>query len=91
MAGNLSNENKEIFGGRHVHPNIVCKNCVYAHGPAPFEDDPEKAYCLVYSRAKTTGKPNEIYFDGEDCEYHTTEAEKKAAEERIKRATKEEA
>lgn len=91
MAGNLSNENKEVFGGRHVHPNIVCKTCIYSRGPAPFEDGPEKSNCRVYQIGKRGDKPNSVYFDGEDCEYHTTEAEKKAAEERIKRATKEEA
>ena len=61
--------------GRIVHPRIVCKTCVFANGPAPFADAPDKSYCLIYTRENGASKPNSVYFDGEDCEYHMTEAE----------------
>ena len=62
--------------GRRVHPSIVCKTCVFAKGPAPFADDPKKSNCLKYPVGGKYGdKPNSVYFDGEDCEYHMTEAE----------------
>ena len=86
---NLSNNN-EIFGGRHVHPNIVCKTCVWSHGPAPFADDPEKSNCLKYPVDGEYGdKPNSVYFDGEDCEYHMTKAEQEAALKMIEEKWKE--
>lgn len=74
--------NSEMFGGRHVHPDIVCKTCVFANGEPPFADGPEKGNCKYY---KQELKPAAVYFDGEPCEFHTTkeEAEKavKALEE----------
>lgn len=63
------------LAGRRVHPSIVCKTCVFANGPAPFADDPEKSHCLIYKDEDGVTKPNSVYFDGEDCEYHMTEAE----------------
>ncbi len=63
------------LAGRRVHPNIVCKTCIFSKGPAPFADAPEKSNCLIYTRENGTSKPNSVYFGGEDCEYHMTEAE----------------
>ncbi len=62
-----------------------CRTCVWSKGPAPFEDAPEKNYCLVYRKKDIIGKPDDVYHEGAECEYHMTEAEKKAAEERIKK------
>ena len=80
---NLSNNDNEVFGGRHVHPNIVCKTCVFANGPAPFEDGPEKSNCQRYRNDDGAIKPSSVYFDGEDCEYHMTKAEQEATRKRI--------
>ena len=80
---NLRNNN-EIFGGRHVHPNIVCKTCVWSHGPAPFADDPEKSNCLKYPVDGEYGDtPNSVYIAVEDCEYHRTKAEQVATRKRL--------
>ena len=78
--------NGEVFVGRHVHPDIVCKTCVLAHGEPPFADGPEKAYCKYYKRGGAEGgKPNTVYFDGEACEFHLTKAEAEKAKEWVKR------
>jgi len=63
------------LAGRRVHPNIVCKTCIFSKGPAPFADAPEKSNCLIYKDEDGVTKPNSVYFDGEECEYHMTEAE----------------
>lgn len=63
------------LAGRRVLPNIVCKTCIFSKGPAPFADDPKKSNCLIYKDEDGVTKPNSVYFDGEDCEYHMTEAE----------------
>jgi len=87
VGGNMSNINdsNEIFSGRRVHPRIVCRDCIWAHGPAPFVDDPEKSNCLKYPCNGARGdKPLSVYYDGEDCEFRMTEGEKKAAEARLR-------
>ena len=72
--------NNEVFGGRHVHPDIVCKTCVLAHGEPPFADGPEKGNCKYYRQEL---KPASVYFDGEDCEFHLTKAEAEKAVEAL--------
>ncbi len=54
---------------------------MFSHGEPPFEDAPEKGYCEIYSRDEGIRKPDEVYFDGKECEfyekdfYHETESE----------------
>ena len=77
------------LAGRRVHPNIVCKTCIFSKGPAPFADDPEKSNCLKYPVGGKYGdKPNSVYFDGEDCEYHMTKAEQESTIKRIEEKRK---
>ena len=70
----------ERFGSVGPHPDIVCKTCVFAHGDPPFADEPTKANCMVYEAENGTDKPDTVYYNGADCEYHKT-AEEIAAEE----------
>ena len=60
------------YGCRQINP-IYCRTCAFAHGEPPFEDNPEKAYCEIYKRGSTRGKPQEVYYDGEECEYYVDE------------------
>ena len=46
-----------------------CQTCVFSHGEPPFADMPEKAYCQIYTREKTTGKPPNVYYEGAECEF----------------------
>ena len=39
----------EQMGGRPADCK-ACQGCLFAHGPAPFENAPDKAYCLIYRR-----------------------------------------
>lgn len=59
----------EMWGCRGINP-AWCKTCIFAHGKPPFADLPEKAYCEIYSRENTSGKPPEVYYDGEECEFY---------------------
>ncbi len=69
-----------IPGCKKINPKY-CKTCMFSHGEPPFEDLPEKAYCEIYSRDEGIQKPDEVYFDGKECEfyekdfYHETESE----------------
>ena len=57
-----------------TQPNPVwCRTCLFSHGEPPFEDLPEKAYCKIYSKDEGEGKPPEVYFDGEECEFYEKE------------------
>ncbi len=47
-----------------------CKSCAFRHGKPPFADLPEKAYCEIYNRDNTNGKPSDVYYDGAECEFY---------------------
>lgn len=59
----------EVFGCLSINPRM-CKTCRFAHGDPPFEDMPEKSYCMIYSRANGEQKPHEVYYEGAECEYY---------------------
>ena len=50
-----------------------CKTCAFAHGAPPFADMPEKAYCEMYPRGESTGKPNAVLFEGAECPFYEKE------------------
>ncbi|MDR1659788.1 MAG: hypothetical protein LBR94_05545 [Desulfovibrio sp.] len=60
----------EMMGGRHVSENIACKTCLFR----PCEMNGEKldrastANCQIYEYPED--KPDEVYFDGAECEYY---------------------
>ena len=63
----------ETFGCRRINPKY-CMTCRFARGEPPFEDAPEKGRCMIYSREEGESKPDEVYFDGQPCEfYHKAE------------------
>jgi hypothetical protein len=57
----------EMIGGKPRNPK-ACMTCLFAHGQPPFADTPEKGCCQIYEYPES--KPNEVYFDGRDCEYY---------------------
>lgn len=56
-------------GCRGINP-VYCKTCMFSRGVPPFADAPEKAYCMIYERDKTSGKPPDVYYEGAECEYY---------------------
>lgn len=71
----MSNEKKsnlqtsENFGCKPINPKM-CKTCRFAHGKPPFEDAPEKRYCMIFSRDDGEQKPPDVYYEGAECEYY---------------------
>lgn len=59
----------EVWGCRGINPKW-CQTCMFAHGKPPFEDLPDKAYCMIYSKDGGEAKPDEVYYDGEECEFY---------------------
>ena len=63
-----------VTGEFHIgvtHPNpVYCRSCRFAHGPAPFADTPEKAYCLIYRREDGQIKPNSVSYEGQPCKFY---------------------
>ena len=59
----------EGFGCKPINPK-KCRKCRFSRGNPPFEDSPEKSYCMIYSRDSGEQKPPEVYYDGGDCEYY---------------------
>lgn len=64
----------EQMGGKPADCK-ACQRCLFAHGPAPFEDAPDKAYCLIYRRGESTGKPCAVLFDGSPCGHFRPDTE----------------
>ncbi|MCI8857161.1 MAG: hypothetical protein HFH26_11565 [Clostridiaceae bacterium] len=64
-----SNIHRPMIGWITANP-VYCRTCCFAHGKPPFEDDPEKAYCRIFGRDDSEGKPMEVYYKGEPCEYY---------------------
>jgi hypothetical protein len=65
----FKNSEAEVIGCRGINPR-ACKTCRFSRGEPPFEDGPEKAYCMIFSRDEGEAKPPEVYYDGEDCEFY---------------------
>lgn len=57
------------FGCKKINPKF-CKMCIFSKGDPPFEDRPEKAYCMIYSREQGVGKPYDVYYEGGLCEFY---------------------
>ncbi len=62
----------DVLASRKINP-AFCKSCVFSHGKPPFADMPEKAYCEIYNRETTTGKPPDVYYEGAECEFYIKE------------------
>ena len=69
LARKYLESEQEVFGCRGINP-AYCRTCIFSRGAPPFADGPEKAYCDIYDRETTNGKPPEVYYDGEECEFY---------------------
>jgi hypothetical protein len=65
----LEEKSQEVWGCGTINPR-ACRTCRFSHGKPPFEDMPEKAYCMIFSRDEGEAKPPEVYYEGEDCEFY---------------------
>lgn len=70
MASNLQEDLH--FGCKPINPEY-CKTCIFSRGDPPFEDSPEKRYCRVFTRESGLRKPNDVYYDGAECEAYEKE------------------
>ena len=62
-------QTEDSFGCLPINPKM-CRTCRFSHGEPPFEDAPDKAYCMIYSREDGEQKPDEVYHHGGKCEYY---------------------
>lgn len=69
LAKKIADTEGQVFGCRKINP-AYCRSCRFANGQPPFEDGPEKAYCMIYSRAEGEAKPEDVYYDGARCDYY---------------------
>ena len=70
MRQNESNLHQNESAGFKCGNPVKCRTCRFAHGDSPFENSPEKSYCMIYSRESGEQKPPDVYYDGGDCEYY---------------------
>lgn len=63
-----ADENAAMTGA--VRPtSVYCQTCKFAHGEAPWADDPLKANCEVYTYGDSL-KPHDVMFNGAPCEFY---------------------
>ncbi len=80
VRGTMATEKQKVpnlelddsFGCLKRNPR-KCRTCANAHGPAPWEDSPDKSYCMAYERRLGNIKPDAVYFDGADCPFYIGE------------------
>lgn len=66
-------EPDDSFGCLKRNPR-KCRACANAHGPAPWEDSPDKSYRMAYERRLGNIKPDAVYSDGTGCPFYAKEA-----------------
>lgn len=55
----------------------ACQDCIYQH-PDPehaYQDDYKKIVCMIYSAERHIMKPDDVLFEGADCEYFESMSE----------------
>lgn len=74
---NMEDKDKEFsfMGVRHPNP-VKCRTCMNSNGEPPFEDSPEKSYCMVFRRKDGNKKPKEVLWEGKDCKYYKEASQK---------------
>jgi hypothetical protein len=50
---------------------VACETCMFSHGEPPYADLPGKANCQVFTYESGLVKPEDVYFYGADCPYHS--------------------
>ena len=71
----LDSENN-AYGSR-VKTRIQCESCLFCDVIDPVGRVPQSRYCLIYDVKSTHGKPDEILYDGEKCEFYEKEKKSK--------------
>ena len=72
LAKKYADSQDEAFGCNTINPKY-CKTCIFCHGKPPFADLPEKAYCQVFTRESGISKPNDVYYNGAECDAYEKE------------------
>lgn len=65
----LEDEMHEVFGCKQPNPKY-CRTCMFVLKKDPFGELPDNAYCRMFPEQEHEGKPNDVYFDGAECEYY---------------------
>ena len=65
-------DSENAVGGSAIINPAYCRTCIFCKVLQPFGRLPENFYCKIFSD-DTTGKPNEVYYDGVECEFYESE------------------
>lgn len=60
-------------GYREVNDLCPCKTCAFAEIIKPIGRQPQTRYCRIYEPDDSHGKPDEVLYEGEECEYYEKE------------------
>lgn len=60
------------FGGR-VTTHKWCDACMFCEVINPIGRQPQTRYCKIFEPTDSDGKPDEVIYDGEPCEYYEPE------------------
>lgn len=61
-------------GGRTPSQHFSCLTCMFAETIDPIGRQPQTRYCMIYGAKDSHGKPDEVLYGGEPCEYYERES-----------------
>lgn len=64
-------------GGGKITTHKWCDTCIFCGVIEPIGRQPQSRYCKIYGATNSPGKPDEVIYEGEICEYYEKEKRKK--------------
>ena len=60
-------------GCGRVTTHKYCDTCIFCEILDPFGRSPQTRYCKIYEPDDSDGKPDEVIYEGAECEYYEKE------------------
>ena len=72
-----SNLHQPVFMGTRETTHEQCSTCIFCEVIEPIGRQPQTRYCKIYGAKDSHGKPDEVIYGGERCEFYEREKRKK--------------
>lgn len=68
-----NNLHQPFYGDGRVTTHTWCDSCLFCAFIEPLGRQPQVRYCKIFSPKDTNGKPDEVIYEGGECEYYEEE------------------
>lgn len=65
-----NNLHRPFFIGGRTTTHRWCDTCMFCDVIEPIGRQPQTRYCKIYEAKDTYGKPDEVIYKGEKCEFY---------------------